>query len=142
KFNRLSMDGARASEFEAATMNLATAYGLAIQGLGFKHGVMANLVPVAVVREQVWKRKTRWFAAAAVLSVVGGAIAFYRPVVDRASNPANNKPPVIQATVGEITKLRGEWNEAQKKFVPDFRAANVAMLVERRDAHAYLLRDL
>jgi type IV pilus assembly protein PilM len=142
KFNKLTIEGPTGAEFEAATINLATAYGLALQGLGFKFGIMANLVPIPIVREGVWKKKTKWFAAAAGLSVAAGAVSFYRPVVDRASNPASNKPASIQQTSAKIGQLKSEWTEVQKQFVADFKATNVAMLPQHRDVHAKLLSDV
>ena len=142
KYNRLTLDGPRAAEFEAATINFATAYGLALQGLGFKHGVMANLVPIGVVREQVWRKKTKWIAVAAGLSIAAGAVSFYRPVVDAASNPTSNKPAVIAQTAGMITKLKGRWKQVSDEFKPDYRATNIAQLLEHRDIHAFLLNDL
>lgn len=142
KFNRLTLDGAQAAEFEAATINMATAYGLALQGLGFKHGIMVNLVPKVIVREQVWRKKTKWFAAAAALSVVGGAVSFLRPVSEKYSNPTASKPPILQQTQGAIAKLKGQWTEVSKGFQTDFKASNVALLLERRDIHAALLNDI
>ena len=142
KFNKLTIEGPEGSEFEAATINLATAYGLALQGLSFKFGIMANLVPVPIVREGVWRKKTKWFAAAAGLSVAAGAVSFYRPVVDRASNPAANKPAVIQQTATKIAQLRTEWGEVQKQFVADFKATNIAILPQHRDIHAKLISDI
>lgn len=142
KFEKVSVEGPSAAEFEAATGNLATAYGLALQGLGFNFGIMANLVPVAIVREGVWKKKTKWFAAAAGLSVAAGAVSFYRPVVAQASDPSENKPAVIQQTATTISRLKSEWSEVQKGFVADYRATNVATLPDHRDVHARLLNDV
>lgn len=142
KFNKLTLEGPTNAEFEASTINLATAYGLALQGLGFNFGIMANLVPVPIVREGVWKKKTKWFAAAAGLSVAAGAVSFYRPVVDRATNPASNKPAEIQRAAQKITQLRSEWNEVSKGFVADFRATNIARLPLNREIHAKLLGDI
>lgn len=142
KFNKLTLEGPTGSEFEAATINLATAYGLALQGLGFNFGIMANLVPIPIVREGVWKKKTKWFAAAAGLSVAAGAVSFYRPLVDRATNPTANKPGDIQRASQKISQLKNEWGEVSKTFVADFRATNVARLPLNRELHAKILSDV
>jgi hypothetical protein len=144
KFNRLSVDGPRGAEFEAAAGSLATAYGLALQGLGFQHGIMVNLMPVSIVREGMWSRKTKWFAAAAGLSIAAAGAAFYRPLMDKATlpSPAQRRQD-FAATANDITRLKNEWkNDVESKFTTDYRAANVAMLLNNRDVHARLADDL
>lgn len=145
KYNRLSVDGARGAEFEAATINMATAYGLALQGLGFKHGIMVNLMPTSIVREGVWKRKTKWFAAAAGLSVAAGGLAFFRPLLDGAQTSPerwSKERGEIQQVAGRINQLRGQWKEVESKFQTDFKAANVALLLNGRDIYPHLADDL
>lgn len=143
KFGRASVEGARGAEFEAATGNLATAYGLALQGLGFQHGIMVNLMPVSIVREALWKRKTKWFAAAAGLSVAAAGVAFYRPMMERATASGNDKDPVIQQTSATITRLKNQWKtDVESKFQIDYKAANVSRLLNNRDIYPMLLNDL
>lgn len=141
QFHRLTVDGPAAGEFQAATLNLASAYGLCLQGLGFDFGIMANLMPVPVVREAVWKKKTKWFAVAAGLSLAAGGLSFIRPIQSR---------PVVERTtptdVNEVRQaiatLKTQWTEVSSKFAPDFKATNDADLIKRRDIHANLLNDL
>lgn len=143
KFGRASVEGARGAEFEAATGNLSTAYGLALQGLGFQHGIMVNLMPVSILREAVWKRKTKWFAAAAGLSVAAAGVAFYRPMMERATASGNDKDPVIQQTASTISNLKNKWkNDVEAKFQIDYKAANVSRLLNNRDIYPMLLNDL
>jgi type IV pilus assembly protein PilM len=141
KFNRATVDGARGAEFEAATPNLATAYGLALQGLGFSHGIMVNLMPTAIVREGLWKKKTKWFAAAAGLSIAAGAIAFFRPINDKLNTEAQNKPAEVTSVANTINQLKGKWKEVEGTFKPDFRAANIALLLNNRDVYPHLVND-
>lgn len=142
KFGRASIDGPRGAEFEAATGNLATAYGLALQGLGFKHGIMVNLMPTAIVREALWKKKTKWFAAAAGLALAAAGAAFYRPLMQKATATASDKPPQIQQTAQLISRLKGEWKNLEATYKPDYRAANVALLLNNRSIYPFLLNDL
>lgn len=141
QFNRLSLDGPAAGEFQAATLNMATAYGLALQGLGFDHGVMANLMPVPVVREALWSRKTKWFAVAAGLSLAAGGLSFIKPIQSRPV--VEKKPPLeVEETKRVVRTLKAEWTEVSSKFAPDFKAANAADLLKHRDVHAHLVNDL
>lgn len=144
KFNRLSIDGPRGAEFEAATGNLATAYGLALQGLGFDHGIMANLMPVSIVREGMWKKKTKWFALAAGLSIAGAGVTFFKPLMERATTPSEDrKPAEIAQVAGRIKTLKAMWkNDVEGKFKTDFAAANVALLLTNREVYPFLADDL
>jgi type IV pilus assembly protein PilM len=144
KFNRLSVDGPRGAEFEAATGNLATAYGLALQGLGFNHGIMANLMPVSIVREGMWKKKTKWFAIAACLSIAGGAVCFFKPLMERATTPSEErKPAEIAQVAGRIKNLKQQWKtDVEGKFKTDYAAANVALLLTNREIYPFIADDL
>lgn len=141
QFHRLTVDGPAAGEFQAATLNLGTAYGLCLQGLGFDFGIMANLMPVPVVREAVWKKKTKWFAVAAGLSLAAGGLSFIRPIQSR---PVVERPtPMdVDSVRQKIGQLKAQWTEVSGKFAADFEATNDADLIKRRDIHADLLNDL
>lgn len=140
RFNRMSLDGPRAAEFEAATINMATAYGLALQGLGFEHGIMVNLMPVSIVREALWKKKTKWFAGAAAISLAAGGVAFFKPLLERSTMPTPD--PQIANVSGEIKRLQGKWKEVEGGFKTDYRAANIAQLLSSRDIYPHLVNDL
>ena len=144
KFNRLSIDGPRGAEFEAATGNLATAYGLALQGLGFDHGIMANLMPVSIVREGMWKKKTKWFALAAGLSIAGAGVTFFKPLMERATTPSEDrKPAEIAQVAGRIKTLKAMWqNDVASKIKTDFAAANISLLLTNREVYPFLADDL
>ncbi|MDP7086200.1 MAG: type IV pilus assembly protein PilM, partial [Phycisphaerales bacterium] len=77
EFRRIRVEGKGAAAFAEHVVNLATAYGLALQGVGLAV-LDANLVPSQVRREQVWHKKTKWFAAAAVLAAIAGGVTFLR----------------------------------------------------------------
>jgi type IV pilus assembly protein PilM len=52
----------------------AAAYGLAVQAMG-DGKIGSSLLPTAIRREKMWKEKTKWFAAAAALFVLGTGVA-------------------------------------------------------------------
>lgn len=141
-YNRLSLEGPQAGEFQAATLNLATAYGLCLQGLEFDYGIMANLMPVTVVRENLWTKKTKWFAVAAGLSIAAGAVSFIKPVVDRMEFENQQEPPDIATVRNKANQLKGEWKEIEEKLAPNFAAANIMTLMQERQVHAHLVADL
>ncbi|MDX2115566.1 MAG: type IV pilus assembly protein PilM [Planctomycetota bacterium] len=141
---RLTLEGAAAADFEAATAQLATAYGLALQGLGLQT-INANLMPVQVVRQALWRRKTPWFVAAASLGLVAGGIAFLRPMLDnmavsRARSDGAITGPIQNATrLGQ--RLKTSWTEASNAQQPGMVAENMRRLFEGRALHTLLLSD-
>jgi len=64
QFKNISVEGKRESDFSDQVVNLATAYGLALQGLG-QTSVQCNLLPSTILEARMWKAKQPWFAAAA-----------------------------------------------------------------------------
>ena len=84
RYSKIVVEGPEAADFAGHTVNFATAYGLALQGLGLAT-IEINLLPVENVRQQVWSKKTRWFAAAAAVGCVAGALMFARNIIDNGS---------------------------------------------------------
>lgn len=138
KFNRLSVDGPRSGEFEESTPRMATAFGLALQGVGLE-SCTANLMPAAVIRESMWKRKVKWFGLAAGLAIVGAGASFYKYFMDK-QVAAQVKPAVIEQVKNEINKLNGEWKKTDVAF-SDFKAANAVRLLDRRDLYGAVILD-
>ncbi|HYE02758.1 MAG TPA: type IV pilus assembly protein PilM [Phycisphaerales bacterium] len=142
QFNRLEVKGARADEFRAASPNLATCYGLALQGLGFDHGINANLMPVAVIRDALWHRKVKWFGLAAGLALAAGAVSFIRPMGDQMALQGAVKPAVIEEAKRALREARSEWKAVETAYKADFRGASALDLLERREVYPYLVDDL
>ncbi len=143
-FNRLGAEGAREADFQAVTLNMATAYGLALQGVGLAT-IDANLVPLPVIRHAIWKRKTPWFAAAATLAIAAGGVSFYRPFMDaRSVEQARSNPELnqINRTVSKGNELQRAWQEVEQETNLGFAAANVMSLLNRRDVYQRILSDV
>jgi len=141
QFNRMSFDGPQSGEFQAATVNMATAYGLALQGLGL-NAINANLMPKAVLRDAMWKSKTKWFGIAAALSVAAGGASFLRYFLDQQRVEASGRPAIIEQTAREKKGLEAEWKTVEANFVPDFRAANSIVLLDGRDVIPWIVDDV
>ncbi|MFG0305268.1 MAG: type IV pilus assembly protein PilM [Phycisphaerales bacterium JB040] len=144
QFKKISVDGQRAGEFQAASLNLATAYGLALQGL--EHAALkANLMPVEVLKTAMWKKKVPIFGAAAGLAACAAAAMFIRPVLDNAafSNASSQPPPEIQRVVNDARRLKSEADAAQvtSGAADDLRASQIVSLLEDRQLYAMLMAD-
>ncbi|MBX3359569.1 MAG: type IV pilus assembly protein PilM [Phycisphaeraceae bacterium] len=139
-FSRLKLDDARDIELQAAASRMSTCYGLALQGLGLQT-CTANLMPVKVIRDAMWKRKVKWFGLAAGLAVVGGVASFARYFMDKPQVDNAGRSQQVEQVKNEIRVLNAKWQEATKDAKDDFRAANAANLLSRREVYAYLLDD-
>ncbi len=141
RFKRISVDGPGAADFEAASMTMATAYGLALQGLGLTP-INANLMPVQTLRSAMWKRKAPWFAAAALIGVAGAGAAFIRPFIDSQNIPEISRQRAIQDVISTGNRLKSEWQSIQSEHQPEFPPQNVLHLFDGKGLQAMLLRDV
>lgn len=113
-FAQLEIEDRRAAEFSSVAVNMATAYGLALQGLGL--GVVdANVLPQSVLRQRMWKAKQPWIVAAA--ACVAGAAAL-GPVMQflegQSFNSAwNAAKDDIATTVTEAQALKTNYETVQ-----------------------------
>lgn len=133
----------RRVKFDDQTLELTTAYGLALQGLGL-NAVGGNLMPIPEVRKAMWKEKVPWFAMAAGLAVVAGGSMFIGPLRDWVTSNNQVPDPMINTVVSAVTNLK---NDAQAAGVldaaqPDLGAANRAALLENREIFPFITSDV
>ena len=81
EFKRIHLNGPDAADFAAHSINLLTALGLGLQGLGLAK-VELNLSPMAQIRQKIWKAKTPWFVAAAAILFLCSIAMFLRYELD------------------------------------------------------------
>ncbi len=143
-YQRLHVDGAAESDFQSVALNFATAYGLALQGLGLQT-IDANLMPVSVTREAMWKAKTPWFAAAATVALVAGGVSFIAPTMDSRALADAKASPDARAVAEVERKAKQLKDEAQtiaSAFTSGAAVVKIERLVERRDVASAILRDV
>ncbi|MCA9282339.1 MAG: type IV pilus assembly protein PilM [Phycisphaeraceae bacterium] len=141
RYKRIAVDGPAAGDFEAASLNMATAYGLALQGLGLSP-VRANLMPIPVIRKGVWKRKTPFFLTAAALGLAAGGVSFLRPFLDSANIPNIGADASINSAKNKASQLKGEWNQISAELKPKFNAQNASLLMGGKQLYDEIIRDL
>jgi type IV pilus assembly protein PilM len=140
QFKRIGVEGPEAAGFQEASVNLATAYGLALQGLD-SASLEANLMPPVVVREAMWKAKYKWFAVAAGVALLASAAMFYRPLQASSKVEASSPDPIIQQVLSEGRRLRAEASDVTSPQV-DYTAANIVELDRNREIMAYMIDDV
>jgi hypothetical protein len=97
------------------------------------------------VRANVWRRKTPWFAAAAVVSLIAGGAGFLRPVMDRqAVETAQASPEMNRVSAAQRLgrQQKEAWEQIAAATSIGYRAENVRRLLDRRDIHQRLLDDV
>lgn len=89
EFRKIRVEGPEAADFATSTVNLWSAYGLALQEVG-GGTIDVNLAPVEVLRHQLWEGKRVWFAGAAAVAFLVGAAMFGRYIIDSAGLRSDN----------------------------------------------------
>ncbi len=142
QFKKIAMDGPQAGEFQASSFNLATAYGCVLQN--FEHAPMrANLMPVAVIKNAMWKRKVPYFATAAGLAAAAAGAMFIRPLLDSSAFEGASRPPVLQQVSREARALAttAEERGVTDGAMADLRGAQIVGLLDENAYYTHILED-
>ena len=139
EYKQIAVGGRDAASFAQNAVGMATAYGLALQGVGLAQ-IDVNLVPVDALRAQLWHEKTKWFAAAAAIAVAGAGMMLYRPIADKGAMGAI-PPPVVARVLNTGDQLKREFDDLQRTANVGFAAENFRRLVDYRDIWPHLVHD-
>ncbi len=142
-FKRLQIDGKREADFTSNALNMATVYGLALQGLGLER-VGANILPKQIMYERMWKAKQPRFALAAgivVAAVVGGQMALMSQQSSFQSAVQENNP-AIQGVLAPAQQKVSQWKEIESGQDPRNRLENFRRIPDYRDVWPKMLEDL
>lgn len=133
----------RNAAFNEAAVAMATAYGLALQGLDL-NAVKGNLMPVTNVRQTMWREKGKWFALAAGVAAAAGGVMFINPVKAKIAESSVQPDPIIGTTARQAKDLADKASSANatKSAEVDLRAANMASMLEHRDAYGMMTEDI
>ena len=140
EFKRIDVTGREASSFAENCVNMATAYGLALQGVGLAH-IDVNLVPTSILREQMWDQKTKWFVAAASIIIVGSAITLLGPFLDKQALGSSSVPTQVKHLIDKGERLRAEFSKAEQEGKLSTDAAVLVALMDYRDVWPYIVHD-
>ncbi len=142
QFKKLNMEGPRAGEFQASSVNMATAYGCANQVFN-RAPLLANLMPVSVLKEAMWKRKVPYFAVGAGLAAAAAGAMFIRPLLDSTAFEGAERPPVIGSVISEASLLADRATEAgvTSDANVSMEAAEIVSLVDDRALYSAVFSD-
>ncbi|MEM7683143.1 MAG: type IV pilus assembly protein PilM [Planctomycetota bacterium] len=141
-FERVEIDGKRESEVANEALNLSTAYGLALQGLGLE-SVTANILPSHILAARQWKSKQPWIVSAAACTVVAAGLAAVKTYSNQGAFEAEFEP-VAQAArpvVSRANSLRGDLQDANSG-TGQSRIEEYRQLADYRGVQALLKADI
>ncbi len=141
-FKKIKVDGKQAADFAENSLNLATVYGLALQGLGLQT-VRANILPEHIIKQRLWKAKQPWIGAAAaiVLAAVGGAWLKLSSVRSDYNSKRAAVSEEVKPGLSQASNLRSKIQEIQ---LTDQRpkVENAQRTLDYRDVWPKLIEDL
>ncbi len=143
EFKKIKADGDAQQRFNDVSLNFATAYGLALQGLGL-NAVGGNLMPVSVLRRSMWREKVPYFGIAAGIAVAAGASMFLFPLRDGQAARENQPPMVVREAADKFKQLKAEADAAGvlAAIEPDTKAAGLMAMLDRRHVFQQLTADV
>lgn len=143
-FERLPViDGKRESEFSKQALNMASACGLALQGLGLEK-VSANILPSHVLASRMWRAKQPWIAASAACFVVAAGLVGIKHFTDASTIDSqlaeidSEVQPVLNQAKGEVAA----WSEIQQESDPRQFITNVRRMLDHRNIWSRLTEDI
>ncbi len=139
----IQMEGRIETDFAEHTMNMATAYGLALQGLELER-VSANVLSKDILRNRFWRAKQPWMGAAALLMVAASGAAATRLMSDRTvfNNALEESKPKISGIVKRAEGYKNQWHEIATSSDPRQLIENLRRVLDYRDIWPKLIWDM
>ncbi len=143
EFRNLQVEGRVASDFASHGVSMATAYGLALQGLEGAE-IDVNLAPAEILREQAWSSKNKWFVAAAGIALFASGLLFLPALQAQGSMKAATVAgkAEVDRTVSLAERHKKEISRISSEASIGFKAANYEQLLEDREVWPHLVHDV
>lgn len=137
------LDGKRESEFSNHALNMATACGLALQGLGLEK-VTANILPSHVLASRMWRAKQPWIAASAACFVVAAGLVGVKHFTDASTIDANlaGMEQDVRPILADANTQVAAWSEIQQESDPRQFIKNLRRTLDHRDVWPRLIEDI
>jgi len=125
-FERIAVEGKDASDFAEHTMNMATAYGLALQGLGLEQ-VGASVLPQHIIKQRIWRAKQPWMATAAAIFIAATGLAGAKLYMDSAAyhsemaDSKNEYNTVVQRAQDYVNSYNNIKKDDKRPLIENFR---------------------
>ena len=137
-------DSKIAASLTENVLSLHSAYGLALQAMG-ETKVDSSLLPTAIRKRKMWQEKNKWFATAAAMCVVGGALlpgAAY-VISNTAHNSGTDARNHAADVLSKATGLDTDWKTVQSGGAAELSTIrNLSALANGRDLWPSILTDI
>lgn len=142
-FKRIAVEGRREADFAENALNMATAYGLALQGLGLDT-VSANLLPSHILQSRMWRAKQPWIAAASACLVVGAALsgARYYASASAYQSAVNSTSVPIKAILNQAQQYKNKLVQISQNSNPTQQIENVRGTLDYRALNADIYKTI
>ena len=143
EFRNLQVEGRVASDFASHGVSMATAYGLALQGLEGAE-IDVNLAPAEILRDQAWSSKNKWFVAAAGVALLASGLLFLPALQAQGSMKAATVAgkAEVDRTVSLAERHKKEISRISSEASIGFKAANYEQLLNDREIWPHLVHDV
>jgi len=142
-FEKIEVEGKQEADWAEHALNLGTAYGLALQGLGLE-SVTANLMPRHILTERLWRGKQPWFAAAAIILLavtVAAGLTYYGERSARAAS-VDEKEQLTTNIINQANRLVRQWKDLESGSDPRLRVENLRRVLDYRDVWPKIMEDI
>lgn len=143
-FDRIGVvDGKREAEFSNHALNMATACGLALQGLGLDK-VSANILPRHVLASRMWRAKQPWIAASAACFVAAAGLMAAKHFIDKGviDQQLADIQTEVRPIVADANLQKTAWAEIQQSSDPRQFIKNVRRSLDHRNVWSLLVEDI
>jgi len=142
-FERIEVEGRREAALAEHAMNMYTAYGLALQGLGME-SISANLLPSQIQVRRMWKAKEPWVAAAAACVVAASGIVGARYFAASAAYHSgyNQYHANVEQIHQEARGHQQEWSKVRGETDPREQIDNYRSMLQYRELQPKLFQDI
>ncbi|NBC10374.1 MAG: type IV pilus assembly protein PilM [Planctomycetes bacterium] len=147
-FEKIGIEGKREADFAEHAMNLATAYGLALQGLDLQM-VEANILPSSILRARMWKAKQPWLVAAAACVAVGAGImggSYYLAQNTRSSaideGGMGGTDIMVKRVLNQAEGYTKQLKEVNQAEDPRQRIENLRRTMDYRALYPLIMQDI
>ena len=103
-----------AATFAENVLSFGVTYGTALAAMG-KGRIQTNLLPVEIVRRQLWSRKRGWFAAAAAVLLAALAGPLFRAYTDRNVLADSAAFAKAQLVADDMQQLRDAYDKLKNQ---------------------------
>ena len=142
-FKGIEVNGRIESDVAENAINLATAYGLALQGLDLEK-VNANVMPNMILRERMWSAKQTWFAgAAASLAMVAAAttLVYFKDASATQNSFKSQEANAIKRIIREAEEKKSNYNDLSTED-PRMKIENLNRMLDYRMLWPNILADV